>query len=210
MSGPMSRRLPALALSGVLLAGCFTGQRPHFEEVTTTTGDPAIDAVLERFDAITAGPVASAYEVLTKFGNTTTTAVVSLDAGNRNVIIGNIRYLDTAAVVATCTVDLSQPCADGLDAARISDTLLTIDFYAADTAKRLRRDAQAALAPAVARTATIAGQNATCADVPLAGGTAVYCVLDNGMLALLDDGDVRVTLTLTVNEIDPTQFVPPA
>jgi hypothetical protein len=148
--------------------------------------------------------------VLVKFGNTTTTAVVSLDAGNRNVIVGNVRYLDTAAVVATCTVDLSQACVDGLDPARISDTLLTIDFYAADTAKRLRRDAQAALAPAVARTATIAGKDATCADVPLAGGTAVYCVLDNGMLALLDDGDVRVTLTLTVDEIDPTQFVPPA
>lgn len=209
MSGPMSRRLPVLALSAVLLAGCFTGQRPHFEEVTTT-GDPAIDAVLDRLDAITSGPVAAAYEVLVKFGSSSTTAVVSLDAGNRNVIVGNVRYLDTAAVVATCTVDLSQPCVDGLDPARISDTLLTIDFYAADTAKRLRRDAQAALAPAVARTATIAGRNATCADVPLAGGTAVYCVLDNGLLALLDDGDVRVTLTLTVDEIDPTQFVPPA
>ena len=38
----------------------------------------------------------------------------------------------------------------------------------------------------------------------------MYCVLANGMLALLDDGDVRVTLTLTVDQIDPTQFVPPA
>ena len=205
----MSRRLLALALSGLLLTGCFTGKRPHFEDVTTT-GDPAIDAVLAGLDAVTEGPVAAAYEVLTKFGNVTRTAVVSLDAGNRNVAIGNVRYLDTAAVVATCTVDLSQPCVDGLDPARISDTLLTIDFYASDTAKRLRRDAQAALGPATARTETIAGQTATCADVPLQGGTAVYCVLANGMLALLDDGDVRVTLTLTVDQIDPTQFVPPA
>ena len=204
----MSRRLFALALSGLLLTGCFTGKRPHFAEVTTT-GDPAIDAVLSKLDAVTTGPVATAYDVLTKYGNLTRSAVVSLVPGTRSIIIGNIHYIQTAASTTTCTVDQSQPCTDGLDATRISDTLLTIDFYAADTAKRLRRDAQAALGPAVAHTETIANQVATCADISLPGGTAAYCVLDNGMLALLDDGDVRVTLTLIATEVDPTQFVPP-
>jgi hypothetical protein len=204
----MSRRLLALALSGLLLTGCFTGKRPHFEDVTTT-GDRAIDAVLAGLDSVTRAGGRGLRGALPSTA-TSPARPSSRSTGNRNVTIGNVRYLDTAAVVATCTVDLSQPCVDGLDPARISDTLLTIDFYASDTAKRLRRDAQAALGPATARTETIAGQTATCADVPLQGGTAVYCVLANGMLALLDDGDVRVTLTLTVDQIDPTQFVPPA
>lgn len=205
----MSRRLLALALSGLLLTGCFTGKRPHFAE-TANTGDAAIDAVLTRLDAVTLGPVAASYDVLTKFGNVTRTAVVSLDAGRRSITIGNIHYIQTAdSAKTTCTVDLSQPCTDGFDAARISDSLLTVDFYAADTAKRLRRDAQAALGPAVAHTETIADQAATCADLSLPGGTAVYCVLDNGMLATLDDGDVRVMLTLLFDTVDQTQFVPP-
>jgi hypothetical protein len=205
----MSRRLLALALSGLLLTGCFTGKRPHFAE-TANTGDAAIDAVLTRFDAVTAGPVAASYDVLTKFGNVTRPAAVALDARRRSITIGNIHYIETADTAKrTCTVDLSLPCTEGFDAARISDSLLTVDFYAADTAKRLRRDAQAALGPAVAHNETIAGQAATCADLSLPGGTAVYCVLDSGMLATLDDGDVRVTLTSLSTTVDPSQFVPP-
>ena len=41
---------------------------------------------------------------------------------------------------------------------------------------------------------TIAGQIASCVSVPLPGGTAVYCTLDNGVLARMDDGDVAVSM----------------
>lgn len=89
----------------------------------------------------------------------------------------------------------------------VSDIGITIDFYAQDTATRLRRDATATIAPTTADDETIAEQPATCVDLPLAGGVAVYCVLDNGLLARLDDGDVAVNLILYGASADAGQLV---
>lgn len=211
----MSRRgLVALALFAVLLTGCYTGERPYFNAEGafppgTTTGDPSIDAVLNKIDAVTEGPATAAYSILTKYGNVTRPGLVVLDPGSRSITVGNVRFIQTPERAATCTEDGSQPCIDALDLQRISDTGVTFDFYGADTAKRIRRDAEAKIGPAVLHTDTIAGQSATCVDVPLPGGTAVYCALDNGVVAKLDDGDVLVTLTLYGGVVDPNAFVIP-
>jgi len=207
----MSRRgAVALALSALLLAGCFTGKRPYFTDdpfpAGSLTGDVAIDAVLTKLDAVTTGPVTAGYSVLTKFGYSTTTAVVILDADSRSVTIGNVHYIETPATSATCAEDGSVPCADGLDASKVSNIGITIDFYAAEAAKRLRRDSSAKIAPTTAHVEAIAEQTATCVDVPLSGGVAVYCVLDNGLVARLDDGDVAVNLTLFGPMVDATRF----
>ena len=207
--------LPALALvSAVLLSGCFTGQRPHFADDNpfdrgSPTGDAAIDAVLVKLDAVTAGPVAASYDVLTKFGNANRPASVQLDGSNRSIQIGEVRYIKTDTLDVTCTIGNNPPCVEGWKPEAISDTLLTVDFYAPATAARLRRDAAAALAPGVGSAETLAGLPATCVQVTLPGGTAKYCVLDNGLVALLDDGDVRVSLMITLDVIDPAQFAEP-
>jgi len=203
-----------LLLPALLLAGCFTGKRPSFEDKPFTTGaltgDVNVDAVLSKLDAVTAGPTTAVYDILTKYGNVTRPAVVVLDQGNRSVAIGNVRYIQTAAIATTCTVDLTVPCAEGLDPSRVSDTLATIDFYAAEPATRLRRDNQAKVGPTVAHAETFGGLAATCVDVPLPGGTAVYCVLNSGMLAKMDDGDLLITLSIYTDTADATVFVPPA
>jgi hypothetical protein len=214
-SSVVSRRATlALVLCTVLLAGCFTGKRGYFSDSETfppgsSSGDPAIDAVLARFDSATTGDATAAYTVLTKYGNTTTPALVALSPGKRNVTVGNTVYLQTETSAVTCTKDLSVPCIDGFDPARISDTLITVDFYAADTAKRLRRDAAAKLGPAIAHDDVVADQKATCVDVPVVGGTAMYCALANGLLAKLDDGDVAISLTLFGDTVDASAFTPP-
>lgn len=219
MSSLVSRRPAVRAIcflaAAVLVAGCFTGERPHFREGQelapgSLTGDAAIDAVLAKFDAVTTGPIAAAYNTLTKYGNVSRVANVQINGMDRSVAIGNVHYIHTDVVDVTCTTDGSQPCVTGWDPARVSDTLLTADFYAAEPARRLRRDAAAALGPATGSVETIAQSQATCATLQLPGGVAKYCVLDSGMLALLDDGDVRVELGLVVAMIDPAQFVPPA
>lgn len=206
---PLSVALVVTA--GVLLAGCFTGKRPHFEESSplvagTFTGDPAIDPLLTLLDAVGSGPATARYDALTKYGNTTRSAVVALDGTNRSITVGDVRYVQTATASFTCSTDTTQPCSDGWDTARIGDTLLTTDFYAADTAKRLRRDAQAALAPATATEEMLAGVPVACVQLQLPGGTAKYCVLSNGIVALLDDGDVRVALTSYLDSADPSAF----
>jgi hypothetical protein len=213
----MSRRgLPALALvvSVLLLSGCFTGKRPHFNDDPfpsgSTTGDAAIDAVLAKLDAVTTGPATAAYSVLTKFGNFTNQAAVVLDAGSRSVTVANVRYVETAGGTATCSVDGSIPCAAGLDASRVSDVGVTIEFYSSEAATRLRRDARSVIAPTTSHVETIAEQPATCVDVPLAGGVAVYCSLDNGLVARMDDGDVAVNLTSFAATADPAVLALPA
>lgn len=211
----MTRRLlPAFVLVTLLLSGCFTGKRPHFNDDPfpsgAVTGDAAIDAVLAKLDAPTTGPATATYSVLTKFGNTSNTATVVLDQGSRSVTIGNVRYVQTATGSATCTEDNSVPCVDGLDAARVSDIGVTVDFYAAEAATRLRRDAQAVIAPTTPHVETIADQPAVCVDVPLAGGVAVYCALDSGLVARMDDGDVAVNLTVLSTTADPGRLqLPP-
>jgi hypothetical protein len=210
------RRAIAIALSTLLLGGCFTGQRPHFTDTTApfhgsaTTGDVNIDAVLALLDKVTAGPATAAYTVLTKFGNTSHPAMVVLAPGKRSITVGNVHYIQTISASATCTEDKSVPCASGFLPQRISDVGITVDFYAADAAKRLRRDALAKTGPSVAQTATIAQQQATCVQVPLGAGTAVYCALQSGLIAKLDDGDVLITLTLYGAVADDGRFVIPS
>ncbi len=211
----MKRRvLPVLALAALLLTGCMTGRRPYFNDdpfpTGAPTGDASIDAVLQKLDAATSGPATAAYSVLTKFGNTTNPATVVIDAGSRSVNIGNVRYVETPTGSVTCAADNSVPCIAGLDATRVSDIGVTIDFYSTEAATRLRRDAQAMLAPTTPHVETIAEQTALCVDVPLAGGVAVYCVLDSGLVARLDDGDVAVNLTLFSGTADPGQLQLPA
>ncbi|MGB8861717.1 MAG: hypothetical protein WCC60_20855 [Ilumatobacteraceae bacterium] len=210
----MSRRgLSVLALSALLLTGCFTGKRPHFNDdpfpAGSTTGDAAIDAVLLKLDTVPTGPATAAYSVLTKFGNITNQAVVTLDAGSRSVTIGNVRFIQTAAAAATCTEDGTVPCTTTLDAARVSDIGVTIDFYSSEAATRLRRDSRAMIAPTISHVETIAEQAAICVDVPLAGGVAVYCALDSGLVARMDDGDVAVNLTMFNPTADPARLVVP-
>ena len=208
------RALLAICLCIVALSGCFTGERPYFGDSNafrpgTLSGDPAIDAVLTKLDGATSGPATAAYTVLTKFGNTTNPALVVLQPGKRNVVIGNTRYLQTEVAANTCTQDATIPCVPGFDPQRISNIGITVDFYAADTAKRLRRDAQAKLGPAITSHDVIAGQPVTCVDVTVSGGTAVYCVLANGLLAKLDDGDVLITLALYGDTADAKAFALP-
>lgn len=208
------RPLAAIALA-FALTGCAVGQRPYFTDtparvVGETTGDAAIDAVLTRLDAVTTGPVSARYDLLVKYGMTTGYAEVVLVTGRRSITIGNVHFIQTETEAATCTVDGSQPCSGGFNPQAVSDWSISYDFYAADTAQRLRRDAAAKVGPSVAHQESFAGLPATCVDLPLPNGTAVYCVLDDGMLALLDDGDVRITVTSVTDEIDNTKFVVPA
>jgi len=183
----------------LVVGGCFTGERPTFTTEPfppgSSSGDPAIDQVLEQLDAVNQGPLTADYTVLTKFGNTTRAASVSLDGARRSVTVGDVRFLTTGGESQTCLLAKSDPCSSSIDPARISDTQITPDFYAADAAKRLRRSAIERIGTPVAHVDQIAGQSATCVDVPVPGGTSVFCALTNGPLARLDDGAVAINLT---------------
>jgi hypothetical protein len=99
-------------------------------------------------------------------------------------------------------------CTPVLNAAAVSDTGVTPEFVFGDIAKRLRRDANARIAPATVSTVEIAGQQATCVDVALSGGTKQYCALANGVLARFLGADVTVDLTSYQPTADTALFTP--
>ena len=189
----------ALTVLALTITGCQTGKRPTFADDPfpkgAPTGDAAIDAVLAKLDAVGEDPFTATYEIITKFGNVSRTAAVSATAGRRSVTLGNVRFLSSTASTTTCIFEATPQCTAGLEIARVSDTLLTPDFYALDAAKRLRRDALSIIGPTVSRSEMIGNQPANCVDLVVSGGTIVYCILDSGLLAKIDDADVAVTLT---------------
>jgi hypothetical protein len=205
----MRHRAAAIALL-ILLSGCFTGPRPSVATEPfprgSSSGDPSIDQVLIQLDANNDGPYTATYTVLTKFGNSTRPASVSVSAARRSVTVGDVRFITVSGSSQTCILGSSDPCSSTIDAARISDTQITPDFYAADAAKRLRRNAVDRIGTPISHIDQIAGQSATCVDVPLTGGTAVFCVLPNGPLARLDDGAVSINLTQYATAVDETLF----
>jgi hypothetical protein len=205
----MRRRAATVGLL-VLLGGCFTGQRPSLSTEPfpsgAPSGDPSIDQVLASLDAVNEGPYTAAYTVLTKYGNTTRPASVAVATDRRSVTVGDVRFLTSGGLSETCLLDKTDPCSETIDAARISDTQVTPDFYAADAAKRLRRTAVSRIGTPVSHVDQIAGQAATCVDVPVPGGTSVFCALANGPLARLDDGSVSINLTQYAATVDESLF----
>ena len=141
-----------------------------------------------------------------RFGNLHKSATVAVEGRDRSVSVDGVHFLQTPDLIETCRETV---CTTGIDPAAISDSQLTVDFYAADAAKRLRLDATAKIGPTAARTEQIAGQAASCVDVIQSTGTATYCVLDDGVLAKLIDGDVYVTMTAFAPTADPVLFTRP-
>lgn len=222
----MVRRSPSragiallIAAAGLLLTGCFTGKRPHFEndkpfEPGSATGDSVVDAMLVKLDSAAASPgtFTATYDVLRKYDPVTTPATVSVDGASRVVDFQTVRYVQTPGSSSTCKVaGAATTCSAGLDSASISGTGVTVEFYAAEAAKRLRRDVVSKAGPTDATTESIAGVEVSCVSVPQIDvmqrvGKAVYCVLPDGVLARLDDGDVAITLTSFEATVDPNVF----
>ncbi len=193
----------ALLAITLTLSACFTGQRPSFAPVDPASNDPAIAAVLQRLQAVTVEPFTASYSILTKFGNITTEAAVTQVGPSQNsVTIAGVRYLFDTSGPQTCDVATAS-CQPGTDDARISNLSTTHAFYADAAAARLRQDAAVKVGAATASTQIIGGQTATCVLLPFTEGNKLYCVLDNGLLALQDTPDLRISLVSMVPVGEP-------
>jgi hypothetical protein len=201
----------AIALTAVLLTACVTGERPTFVDADsapgTPVGDPAVDAVLGPLENQATGPFTAEYTILTKFTGATTNATVAVDVDRRSITIANIRFLIEGSRNGTCNLD-SGRCSNSIDDARVSDIQVTHQFYGEATARRLRADAARNIAATTPSATTIAGLASTCVAVPVtADGSPIYCVLENGLLARMDNGDVLIELTSFGDGVDEQQFL---
>jgi hypothetical protein len=203
--------LARTAVVALVLTGCVTGQRPSFvdDEFTpgTPVGDAPVDAVLGRLENPTAQPFTADYTIATKATGATSTARVAVDADRRSITISNIRFLIEGSRTGTCNVDTGR-CSNSIDDGRVSDIQVTHQFYGEASARRLRADSTQRIGATAPSAATIAGLVATCVSVPVsAEGAAMYCVLENGVLARTDNGDVAIELTAFRDGVDERDFL---
>ena len=195
--------------TAIALTACATGQRPSFEAdqpALTPTGDAAVDAVLERLDAVGIEQFTADYAILTRLGGLNSTAtVVQADNSRRSVTVNDIRFLNGTGNAATCNLTTAE-CEAVINDARVSDVQLSHDFYGPSMARRLRVDAGRRIGDTTGYEITQADRQALCVDVPVSGGTKVYCALGNGVLARYDGADLFIELTGVSDVPDETKF----
>lgn len=197
----LTRFVAVVLLAPLVLGACY-GKRPSFG----IQSDPAIAAVLSKLDVATTGPLTGKYSLLTRFGNITTPATVSVvNPAQRSITIGAVRFLFSSAGPQTCNLSTAA-CSAQTDDAQISNLSLTHDFYGAAPSARIRTDAKTMIGNAIASSEQIAGQTATCVQIPFTSGSKKYCTLDNGILAFQDSPDLQIKLLSVVDTADPLLF----
>ncbi len=208
------RRAVILVVAGLALGGCFTGERPEFEDEAAapaaSTGNADIDRVLGLLDSVDRSEFTVGYDIETKFNTVSSTGIVVQSVGERrSITVQNddrtVRFIEDAGEELTCDLLVGE-CETSLNDARISDTQLPHTFYGPAFASRLRADADRRIGDPTAYDMNIAGQDAQCVDVAVAGGTKTYCALASGPLARFVGADVTIELTSYSPEPDTTKF----
>ncbi len=207
---PIVRRLVAVASAGLLLSGCFTGQRPTLAPPAVgglpgmPTGDANIDAVLSRLERGDQVVFTANYTITRSVGSVVTEAIVTQDATRTAITVGRTRFLSLGSL-QTCNLDV-KTCEEGWLDARISDTGVTHGFYQDVPARRLRVASTRKTGPTTATTETIAGYPAACVSVPIGAGAEVYCANDLDLIARWTAADLQIELTALSPSTAEEQF----
>lgn len=215
----MLRVRHALAVGGLvlLLAGCFTGERPRLvtDETLPPVDDTAISAVV---DVLSTPPDGTAftvvYRITTKFGGQTTDGSIAVDPLNgTSVQIADTRYitrLDGSTI--TCSV-ITSLCTPGVDETKVADRMLNSRIFRMAIVDRLRQDATVAVGDSTLERRSIADRPASCVRVPVVDTSGItqqksYCAFDGlGVLATLDAADLFIDTEQVLTTVDPAVFV---
>ena len=195
-----------LAAAG-LLGGCALGPRPTLTD-ERRLDDSAIEAVIDRLEVADAATFTATYTIApTLVGSAPADVTVRHSPARSRVTFATdgavtVEYSNTDGEERTCADGLAD-CVAGFDDSRVSNLGITNSFWGPSTAHRLSTDAGRNIADATPGAQTIAGQPATCATVPLAGGSVAYCALDAGPLARYTGADVTIELVGYDWSVDP-------
>ncbi|MBL6635673.1 MAG: hypothetical protein O3B40_02550 [Actinobacteria bacterium] len=198
------QNLVLLIASAGVLSACATGPRPTLV-ADIPVNDAGIVAVLDAFDLADSAEFTANYRITVNYGNVAVNASVTQKQRERSVTIGDIRYLVETGSTRTCMLSNST-CTQGLDDTKVSDVQITHQFWSRATAQRLRIDASRNIGPTEQYVAVFADADTNCVSVPVVGGTKVYCVTQDGVLAHYAGPDLLIELTEYSNEVDQTLF----
>ena len=194
-----------LALLAVTASGCVTGERPTLA-ANASTGYRDVDDLVARVTGLSATRYTAHYDVLVRFGDTTSEVSASQSAGDRrSLTIGDVRYVVHGQVTKTCTVSTAS-CVPRIDASRVSDVQMTPDFFGTSLIARIELDASRAIGQPVTSTENTSGGEALCVAIPITDATTTYCVLDNGVLTRMEAADLVVTMTGYSDDVDETLY----
>ena len=179
--------------SSITLSACALGPRPTLVE-DLAVGDANIVALLDTFALVDSAEFTASYRINVNYGNTAATATVTQGEQERSITIGGTRYLIETGRTRTCDL-ASSSCSHGLDDTKVSDLQITHQFWSRATEQRLRIDASRNIGPSESYLAEFADTQVNCVSVPVVGGTKVYCVTDEGVLAHYAGPDLLIELT---------------
>jgi len=198
----------ALAPLLALLTSCFTGERASIDSTATlpNDGEPSdtgVDSGLptsakqlaDLLGSPATGPETATYEITPTSQSTPVVAVVSRDGGRTVVSIRDVQYRTDEGGPSTCRRNTGT-CSRGFNSQPLSDLGISALFWGPSVRQELRSPTLAArIGPIATSQADIAGQSATCIDIPGPQVTERFCALGTGMLAAKSTARVVITLT---------------
>ena len=151
--------LAGIALSGVALAGCVTGERPRLvvdDSLPVIESTPSNEVAGILLDSPTMAQFTVTYSITTKFGGQQTIGKVVYDASLGTAsIIGQERFVFTAeGKTATCSL-ITDDCQAGILDYRVSDRMMTARFFRDSTLKRIEQDSKIAVGEIVKSSAEV-------------------------------------------------------
>ena len=211
-----SRRLLTAVGASLLLAGCFTGERPRLvtDETLPPIDDSAIASLIAVLDTPSDGTAFTVvYRITTKFGGQTTDGSIVVDPLNgTSVQIADTRYitrLDGSTI--TCST-ITDTCTPGVDETRVADRMLNSRIFQQAMVDRLRQDATVAVGDTSLERRSIADRPASCVAVPVVDSSGItqqksYCAFDGlGVLASFDGADLFIDTERVLMTADPAAF----
>lgn len=208
--------LAGIALSGVALAGCVTGERPRLvvdDSLPVIESTPSNEVAGILLDSPTMAQFTVTYSITTKFGGQQTIGQVVYDASLGTAsIIGQERFVFTAeGKTATCSL-ITDDCQAGILDYRVSDRMMTARFFRDSTLKRIEQDSKIAVGEIVKSTAEVYGSNEVCTEIPMVDltgttRTTIYCALEGlSVVSRIETADVLVEVTGIAPTADPSAF----
>ncbi len=208
--------LAGIALSGVALAGCVTGERPRLvvdDSLPVIESTPSNEVAGILLDSPTMAQFTVTYSITTKFGGQQTIGKVVYDASLGTAsIIGQERFVFTAeGKTATCSL-ITDDCQAGILDYRVSDRMMTARFFRDSTLKRIEQDSKIAVGEIVKSTAEVYGSNEVCTEIPMVDltgttRTTIYCALEGlSVVSRIETADVLVEVTGIAPTADPSAF----
>ncbi|MGE3445664.1 MAG: hypothetical protein AB7L13_23760 [Acidimicrobiia bacterium] len=213
------RRVIAAVTLGVLAAACSNGSSSGngagstAAAITTAIGgeagkptrSPVSDAVLAPLERVDFQVFTARYRIVRRLGPVEADAVVVQQPPNVSVTVGDVRILRGPDGDRTCTLS-THTCQTGVQEQALSNVAIGSAFFNTSAARALRVSTARATAAPTAEKRLIAGQEATCAIVPISPGQETYCSLFSGAIALWDTADKHIELTSFASTSENSAF----